>query len=115
MQNAPVAAPTLKYSHEAMIDLMLQEPTVTHAELATVFGYSTGWVSRVVISDAFRARMAQRRKELIDPIVAATLDHQVRSVTLQSLAVMEKKLEHEESPTFAVEVLGVVGTLLGRA
>lgn len=108
----------LNYSHEAMIDLILQDPTVTTAELAEVFGYSRGWVSRILASDSFQARLAQRKSALVDPILARGLNERLRSVAMRSMDVIEERLATGEAPAayamdaleLATAGLGVVGT-----
>jgi hypothetical protein len=95
----------LKYSHEAMIDLILQDPTVTSKELAEIFGYSPGWVSRILAADSFQARMAERKAALVDPIISRTLNERLRAVAYRSVEVIQEKLDKEESATFALDAL----------
>ena len=104
----------ITYTHDAMIDLILQDPTVTHEELAELFTLSRGWVSRVVYSDAFQARLAERKAQLIDPFIAADLNTRLRGVTIQAVNIVSAKLESEESADYALEALGLAGKALGR-
>lgn len=104
----------LTYTHDAMVDLILQEPTVTHAELAEVFGYSASWIQRVVGSDAFAARLAERKAALIDPHIARSLNERLRGVTIQALDIVGNKLSAEQSAGYALEVLGVSTAGLSR-
>jgi hypothetical protein len=102
----------LNYTHEAMADLILAEPTVTAIELGEIFNYSAGWVSRVIASDAFQARLAQRKAQLTDPIVAASLDERLRSVAIHSMTIIEEKLSTDESPAFAIDALGLASAAM---
>lgn len=97
----------LTYTHEAMVDLILQEPTVTHEELAEVFGYSSNWISRIVSSDAFIARLADRKSQLIDPQIARSLNERLTGVAIQSLDIISNKLNAEQSAAFALDALGL--------
>lgn len=97
----------LTYTHDAMIDLILQEPTVTHEELAEVFSYSKNWISRVVNSDAFIARLAERKSQLIDPQIARSLNERLSGVAIQSLDIISSKLNAEQSASFALDALGL--------
>ena len=97
----------LKYTHMAMIDLILQDPTVTTAELAEVFGYSTGWVTRVIASDSFQAMLASRRDQLVDPMIAQSLNERLGAIAMQSLEVVQQKLAAEESAAYAMQALGL--------
>lgn len=112
MSNAPEQPRSsglkrITYTHEAMIDLILQEPTVTPAELATLFGYSPGWISRILASDSFQARLAQRKSHLIDPLVAQSLNERLRGVAVQAVEIISEKLDSEQSAAYAIDALGV--------
>ena len=64
-----MAIATVRYTHDAMIDLLIARPEVTQNEVAEHFGYSTPWVSRIIRSDAFRERLATRKAEIVDPAI----------------------------------------------
>lgn len=93
------------YTHEAMIDLILQDPTVTSSELGELLGYSSAWVARILASDSFQARLAQRRSALIDPIISRSINERLRSVAHRSMDVIEAKLEAEPSADYAMSAL----------
>lgn len=104
----------VKYSHDAMIDTLIARPHVTQGELAAIFGYSQGWVSQIINSDAFKARLAERKGELVDPLITASIDERLRSIAQRSL---DKVLESLDNPMakpehilstarFATEALG---------
>lgn len=98
----------LTYTHDAMVDLILQEPTVTHAELAEIFGYSAGWIQRVCASDAFQARIAERKAQLIDPHVARSLNDRLRGVAIKAIGKIDDALSKEESSAaYALDALGI--------
>lgn len=82
----------VRYSHDAMVDLIVQNPWVSQNELAAHFGYSPAWVSIVLGSDAFQAKMAQRREEVINPELKATIEERFRALTIRSLDVLQDKL-----------------------
>ncbi len=81
------------YSHEKMIDMLVQNPRITQRELATRFGYSEGWISQVVRSDAFREMYAARRAEVVDPLVMQSLEARFEFLANKSLDVLEAKLD----------------------
>lgn len=124
MGNTVTAAPAQKtplkqlgkigYTHEAMVDLIIAEPTVSNVELAEIFGYSAGWVCRILASDSFQARLAERKGQLIDPIVAATLDERLRGVAIHSMTLIQEKLTAEESASYAIDALGLATTAMGQ-
>lgn len=83
----------IRYSHDAMIDMIVGNPWISQGELARNFGYTEGWVSQVIASDAFQARLAERKNELVDPHLRATIEERYKGVIVRSLEVLMKKLE----------------------
>ena len=107
--DAPVEPRTtrLKYTHEAMIDMILEEPGVRPQELAKLFNYSAGWINRVLASDSFQARLAERKAKLVDPHISHTLNERLRGVAVQAISIIEEKLDSEQSASYAMEALGL--------
>ena len=103
----------LTYTHDAMVDLIIQDPTVTHAELAELFGFTAAWVARVIASDAFQARLAERKQQLTDPLVAQTLNERLKGVAIHSLDIVHQKLDAEQSAAYAMEALGLASKAMG--
>ena len=109
----PSPAPTMgrlqkvSYSHEAMIDLIIKsEGRMTQNELAAYFGYTPGWISNILASDAFQAAMAQRRDEIIDPVIRASIKERLDALVHQSLTVLMHKLSAPQvSDTVALRAL----------
>lgn len=85
----------VRYSHDAMIDLIVAEPTVRQNDLAVIFDRTPAWISQVINSDAFQARLEERKAELIDPVIMATIKDRLSAVANASL---EKILERVVSP-----------------
>jgi hypothetical protein len=103
----------LTYTHDAMVDLILQDPTVTPSELAALFGYSAGWIQRVVSSDSFQSRIAERKAALIDPIIARSLNERLRTMAIQSVDIINDKLAAEQSASYAIDALGLATQAMG--
>ena len=85
------------YSHDKMIDLIIANPRVKQGALAAHFGYTEGWVSRVMSSDSFKLRMAQRRVELVDPLITASLEERFAALALRGTEVMQAKLDQPDT------------------
>lgn len=90
----------LRYSHDAMIDAILANPRVKQSELSQMFGYTQSWVSTIMSSDAFKARLAMRRELLVDPTVRDAIEDRLmgsaeraQALLDRSLAVLQEKLE----------------------
>ena len=99
----------VKYSHDAMIDLIIVNPAISQGEIAKAFGYTEPWVSRIFGSDAFQARLAQRKCDLVDPTLVASVEERLRAVASRSLDLVMEKLENPKLCTLdqvmkAVEV-----------
>src|SRR6185369_4028244 len=93
--NPNVAGGIVKvsYSHEDMIDFILANPQCQQADIARRYGYTAGWVSRIISSDAFRAMYAKRRNEVVDPTILQEVEERFRALTIRSLDVVLEKLE----------------------
>lgn len=101
----------VRYSHDAMIDQIISNPSVSEIELGEMFGYSKQWVSRLMCSDAFQARLALRREEIVDPKLTATLEERIRGVAFASLKVIQDNLE--ANPTIGNALKAAELTLKG--
>ena len=90
----------VRYTHDAMIDLLITEPGISQNRIASYFGYSAPWVSTIMASDAFQVRLAQRRGELIDPTIAASIEERFKALTVASV---EKLMRMIGQPEIAVD------------
>lgn len=87
----------LNFTHDAIVDLILAEPAIEKQEIASRFGYSIKYVSIVTSSDAFRERLAQRKAQLVDPLIAASINDRMRALTERSLEVLLDKVNQPSS------------------
>jgi hypothetical protein len=101
----------LKYTHEAMIDLILAEPTVSNKELAQIFEYSEAWISHIRCSDSFQSRIAERKSLLIDPAIRRAIEDRLSGVTTSAIQRIQEVLDGPEaSAQFALDALGVASS-----
>jgi len=113
LEQRPVVAKA-SYTHEAMVDMLVANPMVSQGKLAAHFGYTEGWVSRILRSDALQEMLAARRKEMIDPIVAQSLEKSFEALASRSAAVLMDKLDLPTvSADVAVKTLEVSSRALG--
>ena len=87
------AVAKIRYSHTDMIDFIIANPGITQNDIAARYGYSVGWVSNVMASDAWQSAMAARRSEICDPVLVATVEERFKGITLLSLERLKQKLE----------------------
>jgi hypothetical protein len=93
-QKSPGARPPsrLNYSHDGFIDLILATPGITQDEIASKLGYSAAWVSTVMSTDTFKSALEKRRKEVIDPVLLASVQERFEGCARRALEIMEYKL-----------------------
>lgn len=82
----------LRYSHDAMIDLIIEQPDISQNAIAAAFGYTPAWVSVIMASDAFRERFAARRTELVDPELRESIQTRFKAIVMRSQEVLLEKL-----------------------
>lgn len=111
-ESASQAIQRVKYSHDWLIDLIIANPMQTQAELARQSGYTQPWLSRVMNSDAFQARLAVRKADIIDPSLVLSVDEKFRAVVDKSLDVVLNKLD-TGSPDMALKALEISSKALG--
>jgi hypothetical protein len=96
--KAPAAKPTLakvRYTHDAIIDRIVSCPAISQNELSKEFGFSVAWMSIVINSDAFQERLAERKAELIDPIIKATAEEKAYAAASRAL---DRIIDRLDSP-----------------
>lgn len=103
----------IRYSHDGMIDRIIEDPAITQQELALYFGYSEPWISRVYGSDAFQARLAERKTELVDPAILEVIEGRMKGVAIQSLDIIAEKLAATRSADLALKALDLTTKALG--
>ena len=64
--------------HERLVDLVIASPRATYAELAVALGYrSEVSIGIIMRSDVFKEKLAQRRSEVIDPVLTAKFEERL--------------------------------------
>jgi hypothetical protein len=103
----------IRYSHDAMIDYIIANPRARQNDIALAFGYTVPWVSRVIGSDAFQSRLAERRKELVDPVIVQSVEERLRGLAVQATEVIADNLAVTRDPDLAVKALEISAKALG--
>lgn len=83
----------VRYSHEAMAEMLIADPTISQNQIAAYFGRTPTWISIVINSDAFQSYYAARKAELVDPELVATIRERFQALTVRSLQVLQEKLQ----------------------
>lgn len=112
-ESAANAIARVSYSHDALIDMMITNPMLSQRQLAEAFGYTQPWVSRIMNSDAFLARLALRKEDLVDPVLAASIDEKLRNLASISLDIVMDKLNTSRNPDLAMKAMEVATKAMG--
>lgn len=110
---------SMKYSHDAMVDVMVANPSIKQKELAQMFGKTDAWISIIIASDVFQLKLAERKSELIDPTIKEEIEARFKVMTRRSLEVLQEKLNQPSSVVdndFALKAaaLGMKGMGIGE-
>lgn len=101
------AIQAVSYTHDAMIDFIISNPKASQQEIAKEFGYTQPWISRIFASDAFQARLAERKTALVDPVVAQSVNERINGLVMQSVEILEAKLAQTSNPDLALKVFEI--------
>lgn len=112
-ESAATAVARVSYTHDAMIDLIIACPGVSQNDLAKHFGYSVPWLSRIRNSDAFLARLAERKAAIVDPSLVMSIEEKLRTIVDQSAEIIIDKLATTKSVDLALKALDLGGKLAG--
>jgi hypothetical protein len=94
----------LNYSHDAMIDQIIANPGVTQKDLAALFGYRENSISRIFNSDAFQARLMERKASIVDPLLTMTVEEKLKALASRSLDLINDKLDATSSLDTSMKV-----------
>lgn len=103
----------VSYTHDGMIDLILANPAISQIALADHFGVSKQWVSRLLCSDAFQARLAVRKADLVDPSLMMGIEEKFKAMAHKSLDIIFEKLDQTKSVDMAFKGLTIAQKALG--
>lgn len=112
-ESAAGAIKRVHYTHDAMIDMLIANPGISQNAIAKHFGYQAAWVSRILNSDAFNLRLAERKKDLVDPTIMLTVDEKLKALASRSLDVLQEKLETAPTTDLALEAAKLSTKALG--
>lgn len=98
---------TVKYTHDAMIDLIVTNPAISQNEIAKFFGYTPTWVSIIVNSDAFKNRLAERKAVLVDPKIIAGIEARLEGLAQRSLDLLIDRLDRPGNNLKPMELVAI--------
>lgn len=86
----------VRYTHEALIDMIVTNPWISQDSLAAYFGYSASWISTIINSDAFQAALHKRKMELVDPALKEQIDQTFDILIRRSQEILMARLQSPE-------------------
>lgn len=105
-----------RWNHDQIIDMMIADPQLTQNKIAEIFGYTQGWVSQMINSDAFQARLSARRKEVVDPELQSAVKDRIEAAAAAAYDQIIERLTHPALPAsddFVLQAAKIAGTALG--
>lgn len=81
-----------QHVHERIIELLIARPGIKQGEIAALLGRSSAWISTIMCTDAFKARMAARAGQLVDPMIQDEVKARFEAVARRSLELLQEKL-----------------------
>lgn len=94
----------LSITHESLMDWLILNPEKSLRDCATVFGYTQAWISSIVNSGAFQARLAEKQKE-ITSAVALDLPRRLQTVAHIAIDNLTRELEKNGDAALALKAL----------
>ena len=103
----------INYTHDALIDAIITNPEKTQREFAAIFGYGESWLSIIMNSDSFKERLHERREEIVNPILRATVEDRMKALVQKSTEILLERLAVDPDPSLALKTLEVTSRSLG--
>lgn len=100
------------YTHEALINQIIANPAISQRELARHFGYTEGWVSQILRSDALRELLAARKVEVLGPLFAEA-EKRFEALAHRSIDVLMEQLDTKGSADVALKALDITSRAMG--
>jgi hypothetical protein len=85
----------VRYTHEAIIERIIDNPSISQGELAAEFGYTQAWISIIVNSDAFKHQLKERKGEIVDPHLRASVEERLSGLANRSLDKLLDRLDSQ--------------------
>jgi len=84
----------VRYTHDAIIDMIIANPAVSQGDLSREFGFTESWMSIIINSDSFQERLANRKGELVDPKIKASIEARLDAIARRALDRLLDKIDN---------------------
>lgn len=92
----------VSHTHEQIINWLVLHPHLSLRECADHFGYTQPWLSQLIHSDIFQARLKERQME-VAARVAQSIPDKLRAVTDIALDKLAEKVAESEDPDYILD------------
>jgi hypothetical protein len=101
----PVAKPevqTVSHVHEAIMNWMIANPTLQLRDCAAYFGYTQSWLSTIIHSDCFKARLKEKQDAVFN-VMAEDLGSKLHALADVSIEKLTQAVEASSDPRLLKE------------
>lgn len=116
--SASPPLPVPIYTNDSLVEYLVANPGCTPELIAAAFGQPKRWFLSILATDSFQLALDSKRHLLSDPAITATMEERFRALSLQSLDVLQRKLESKDASDLLVlkaSELGVKALGMGMA
>lgn len=92
----------VSHTHEAIMNFMIARPDLPLRDVAHHFGYTQAWLSTLIHSDLFQARLREKQ-DIVFAAVAQDIPAKLAALADISLEKLTAKVEESEDPRFILE------------
>lgn len=102
----------ISHVHEAVMNWMIANPQRSMADCAREFGYTQSWLSTMVHSNLFQARLKEKQ-DIVFNGLAGTLNEKLAAAADIGVTKLTAQLEKSEDPKFIKETTNMMLDKLG--
>ena len=102
----------ISFSHEAIINWLVLNPEKQLRDCAAYFGYTQAWLSTIIHSDIFQAKLRARQDEVFGEIVEG-IPEKLRALADVSIEKLTQQVEQFDSPRLAMDACSLALKSLG--
>ncbi len=98
--------------HVQIMDYIIANPTANYADVAAHFGYTSGWLSQIIHSDAFQAMLAEKQVDMFGDVKLSVKDR-ITGLAHESLRRLSEKITTEQDTQTVANVADIAIKALG--
>jgi hypothetical protein len=104
----------ISHTHDQLMNWLISNPEASLRDCADYFGYSQGWLSQIIHSDVFQAKLRERQDDVFIR-VADGIPAKLSAMADVALGKVTEALERSDDGKFALDVFDKAMHRLGYA